>query len=111
MGGDQRVDGAEFLSKFFEEGRKEKLRIRRRHKIQDARIHEQQELIKHRQIEKFAKQVEAKIIWPKPEALAVPKIKNPAKLSAAKARRLGCVSPQTIGFLEQLEQEERKISK
>ena len=46
-----------------------------------------------------------------PDALAVPQIKNPAKLSAAKARRLGCVSPQTIGFLEQLEQEERKIRK
>ena len=76
--GDCRVDGAEFLSVFFREGKKEKAKIRRRHKLQEARIAEQMEEQRLRQIDKFARQVEAKVIWPSAESLKPPKINTTA---------------------------------
>lgn len=105
--GDMRVDGAEFLSVFFREGKKEKAKIRRKHKLQEARIAEHKEGMRLRQIDKFAKQVEAKIIWPSVESLKPPKIKTNAKPSEMK--KWGSVSPGTLDFLQELEAKEKEI--
>ena len=86
---------------FFREGKKEKRKIRRKHKLQEARITEAKEAQRLRQIDKFAKQVEAKIVWPSAASLRPPKIKTNA--TQREMKKWGSVSPGTLGFLQQLE--------
>lgn len=113
--GDETVDGAEFLSVFFQEARKERGMLTQRQREHDARVRAKRERFSKAHRERFASMVEAKVVWPKlaGSPLVQPSAQSPKprrKITAKTARSMGNLSADTLDFLQHLDDQERDIS-